>query len=309
MNRLSKVSLALAAAVAAGPAAASDMFLDLTPFGGNVYDANTTVGIEDADAVTGIFNEFGFSQILATSIYDYSDGSVFGSFFDTNVVGDIATPNTLTYVGVPDSGTSLDGSTTVSLVLPNCTPQCDLDALSPLVPPLGSDNEGFLDTWELVVEYTFFGTLTAGGPVYNSGTVDVFFKDNYLVDGDQSALAISGSLTGSTVNLANLDLFFDVTFAVDGFFWIDDGSGTFRDAHDVIAAGGTPTLTLDTNVNPPIPTGDELLLVVDAGGNPNVIRQSTLDGSITAAIPEPSTLALVGLAMFGVGAYSRRRRG
>ncbi|MDZ7752082.1 MAG: PEP-CTERM sorting domain-containing protein [Gammaproteobacteria bacterium] len=309
MNNLSKLSLALAATLAAGPATANNVFLDLTPFGGGfeVSPPNTA----DANDTTGVFNEFGFSQILATSVYDFSDSSVFGSFYDTNIIGNNATANTLAYAGVPTSGTALDGVSTVNLVNPDCSAgQCDLDALSPLVPPLGSDSEGFLQSWDLQVEYTFFGNLTAAGPQYNSGTFDVFFND-FSVPGLNDVLAFSGALTGSDVQLSNLDLFFDITFAVDDFLWIEDSSapGTFRDAADVIAGGGNlPTLTLDTNVNPPIPTTNQLLAVVDAGGNTNAIRQTTLDGSITAAVPEPSTLALFGAALIGFGAYAKRRR-
>ncbi len=60
-------------------------------------------------------------------------------------------------------------------------------------------------------------------------------------------------------------------------------------------------MALDTNVNPPFPTADQLLAFDVAGNvvdvnNPgvidHVIRQTTLDGSVTASIPEPSTLVL-----------------
>jgi hypothetical protein len=277
------------------------MYIDLASFGGNSSDANRFIGAADANTQTGIFSEFGFNQILATSIYDFSDFSVFGSFYDTNV------PSSLAFANVPASGTALDGATTVDLVTPDCANgQCDIDGLSPLVPPLGTDNEGFLQTWDLQVEFTFFGTLTAGGPVYTSGTIDVFFNDLFLGDGDQSGLALTASLTGSTLQAANLDLFFDITFAAEDFLFIDTGSG-FVDANDVIDGGSFPRLALDTNVNPPIPTTDQLLLVVDDGGNPNVIRQATLDGSVTASVPEPTSLALLGAALLGAGATSRRR--
>lgn len=286
---MKKTLLAIAAGMmVAATASASDMYIDV---GVNTYDlGRLNPALADANTATGIFNEFGFSQILATSIYDVSDGSVFGSFYDTNI------PAELTAAGVPTSGTALDGVTTVNLVLPNCPAgQCDIDALSPLVPPLASDNEGFLQTWDLQVAYHFDGVLTAAGPNYTGGTFEVFFND--LVNDANDRLVLAGALTGSDVDLANLNLFFDVTFAEAGFLWVDDGTGTFYDA-----STKDTRLVLDTNVNPPIPTNDQLLLV-----GTNAIRQTTLDGSITARIPEPGVLALMGLGLLGLG-LSRRRK-
>lgn len=297
-----KPLLAVAAAtlvVMSGSASAGTLRLDLTAFGGNTYDTGRSIGTADAGSVTGSFTEFGFNQLLATSVYDYSDNSVFGKFYDTNISTELA------YANVPASGTALDGTSTVSLVVPNCPAgQCDIDGLSPLVPPLGSDNEGFLQTWDLQVKYHFDGVLGAGGPSYNAGSFDIFFRD---IATDASTLAISGKLTGSSINFANLDLFFDVTYAASGFLQIWNGS-SFVDAAAAIANGAVPKLALDTNVNPPIPTPDQLLLVTDDGGNVNAIRQSTLDGSVTGTIPEPGSIALFGLGLAGLGLMQRRRK-
>ena len=304
MNKSTMVkSVAAAAAlIVSGAASASPMYIDLTNIesvNGNVYDVTIPfVRTADAGSQTGEFTEFGFSQFLATSIYDFTDGSIFGTFFDTNNIA------TLTGLGVPASGLSLDGTETVNLVLPDCPAgQCDIDALSPLVPPLGSDNEGFLTTWDLQAEYTLNGTLNPGGPVYTSGTLDIYF--NSLIDDADDQLAFSGTLTGSNIQAANLDLFFDLQYAAPGFLWVDQGGGNFVDASLSSLNAGDPTpvtLALDTNVNPPIPTGDQLLLV-----GTNAIRQTTLDGSITAQIPVPGTLALLGLGLAGLGGSLRRR--
>lgn len=307
MKKLTLASVATASLlVSSGQALAADLYLDLGAFGdgvaaGNLHDESRFIGAPDANSATGIFSEFGFSQLLATSIYDFSDGDVLGSFYDTNI------PAELGFAGVPTSGLALDGLTTVDLVLPNTAPavgQSDIDALSPLVPPLATDNEGFLQTWDLQVAYHFDGTLTPGGPVYTGGTFDVFF--NSLIDDTEDRLVLTGTLTGSSITAANLDLFFDITFAEAGFLFIEQG-GAFVDAAAGIPTGNYAEFQLDTNVNPPIPTPDQLLLVVDGGGNPNAIRQTTLDGSVTAQIPEPGTLALFGLGLLGLGATARRK--
>lgn len=291
--KLVKTILAASVLTLSTGAMANDMYLDLTNLGGNLHDSSRFIGTADANSTTATFNEFGFSQILATSLYDMTDGTPLGSFYDTNI------PAELTAAGIPASGTALDGITTVSLVMPDCPlGQCDIDALSPLVPPLATDNEGFIQTWDLQVAYHFDGTLDAAGPTYTGGTFDIYF--NSLIDDTYDGLVISGVLTGSTLNAANLDLFFDITYALDDFLYIDSGS-SFLDAADVIANGYVPTMVLDTNVNPPVPTADQLLLV-----GTNAVRQTTLDGSITAQVPVPGTLALLGLGL--LGASVRRRR-
>ena len=61
---------------------------------------------------SGSFEEFGFSQLLGTSIYDLTDGNgIFGDFYDTNITSE------LLGAGITDgiNGTALDGLTNVTL--------------------------------------------------------------------------------------------------------------------------------------------------------------------------------------------------
>lgn len=297
MKSLKLASITAAALLFSSAASAADMYIDL---GTNSYDAARLGGAFDANTLTGIFDEFGYSQLFATSVYDLTDGSIFGSFFDTNNI------TTLNALGIPVGGVSapaLAGPGTINLGLPNCAGgQCDIDALSPLVPPINfSDSEGYLSTWDFQVEYTLIGTLTAGGPVYTGGTLDIFFNDIFNDANDRLAMTLT--LTGSLLQPANLNLYFDVTFAEAGFLWIDNGSGTFVDASAGIATGNYARIVLDTNVNPPIPTPQSLGVL-----GTNAIRQSTLDGSLTASIPEPASLAVLGLGLLGMGAFSRRQK-
>lgn len=261
----------------------------------------TTNGNGDLDSQTGSFTEFGFSQLLGTSIYDFSNGSIFGDFYDTNIA------SLLNGAGVTDgvSGPSLDNSATVTLNHP-MSAQTDLDALSPLAPPLnGTDNEGFLATWELDTQFLFEGTLTPTGPVYTGGFFEVWFKD--LDNAANNFLGFKGEVTGSNLQDANLDIFLTVTEATEGFLFSGlSENGTFKDVHDIIAETGGYRMAIDTNVNPPIPTADTLLLVNDGNNNISAVRQSTLDGSVKA-VSEPSTLAILGLGLLAFGASRRRK--
>ena len=296
---MKKTLLALALGVAASaPAFAANMYINLP---NNLYDSVYGPGISagDADTRTGNFNEFGFSQLLATSVYDLSDGSVLGSFYDTNKATE------LTQLGIPTSGLALDGLTNVTLKIPEAA-QIDLDALSPLVPPLGTDSEGFLATWGLNISYHFDGILGVGGPVYTGGTFDIWFDDK--INNANDRIVLKGSLLGSDLQAANLNLFFDISFAEQGFLFIERSPGNFIDAFDLTSVVDKE-FVLDTNVNPPIPTLNQLLPVNDGNNNgrPSAVRQTTLDGSITAEIPEPGTIALLGLGLFGLGMARRRR--
>lgn len=292
---MKKTLLAIAIGVAASASAfANDMYIDVPG-----YDYTFGSHIADADSTTGLFDEFGYSQNMATSVYDLSDGSILGSFYDTNIAAQ------LNALGIPRSGLAMDGLTTVNLTMPSPA-QIDLDALSPLVPPLSADSEGFLATWGLNILYNFTGTLTTEGPSYTGGSFEVWFDD--LSGNANDRKVLGGDLMGSNLQLANLDLFFDLTFAEAGFLFIDDGRGNFIDANTLTSVVNPYEFVLDTNVNPPSPTSDQLLVVNDGNnqGQPAAVRQSTLDGSITSNIPEPGTIALLGLGLLGLGLARRR---
>ncbi|WP_200154591.1 PEP-CTERM sorting domain-containing protein [Chromatium okenii] len=322
MSKSASIVIITTAVLFSEVALANQMYLNLGALvDGGSYDVHIafnpfpSVVLGDDDTTTGIFDEFGFSQILAPSIYDMSDGSLFGNFIDTNAT------STLNAYGIPTSGTALDGTTNVSLTLPNCASgQCDLDELNGLA--MG-DDEGFGTSWDLQVVYRFDGVMSQSGAVFTSGYLDVYFNDtrndsfsggvrtsvNY--GGVNEQVLFRGELNGSDINLGNLDVFFEITSAIDNFLWVSDGQGYYHDAHDLALTGDFAKLTLDTNIDPPIPTPEQLLLRTVALTTPDApysvvaIRESHLDGSVKVEVPEPSTLALMGIGLlFG----SRRKK-
>ncbi|MGQ8364382.1 PEP-CTERM sorting domain-containing protein [Glaciecola sp. 1036] len=306
MNKLFKTCIATAIIASSSVAMASNVYINLA---NNSYDTNRFIGSADADTATGQFTELGFSQLWATSIYDLNpDMSLAGTVTDTNITADLAA------AGIPGGPyNSIDGSTSSSLVSPDCAlGQCDIDALSPLVPPLGTDNEGFLQTWDIQVEYSLTANLTPAGPQYYTGYIEFFFND-LLNDANDRSIMLA-EVTGSSIEAANLNIFFDIVSAELGFFFVEDDYGNFQDAGqlalDAVTSDDYAKLNLDTNVDPDgdtpvIPTASDLF-VTSSG---QAARQSGLDGSIAASlVPEPSMLALLGLSIIGFGVASRRRK-
>jgi hypothetical protein len=282
------------------------MYIDL---GTNAYDLPFPVSNVDGNSTTGIFTQFGFTQMLATSIYELNrtlDGLT-GSFYDTNSVFELSK----LYPTLPTTGTAMDGVTQVTINLPTASGgQQDLDSLAPMVlsGPAATDSlEGFGLTWRLMTEYHFDGVLGLSGPNYTGGYFNIYFDDLTVADNDRQVLG--GTLTSSQLQAANLNLFFDITMAETGFLFIDANStGNFVDAATLaLTNNGNSELRLDTNVDPPIPSPSQLLAMYD--GNTQgyaAVRQTTLDGSISP-IPEPGTLALFGAGLLGLG-FSRRRK-
>ncbi len=273
-------------------------------------------------------NELGYTDTRATSIY-LGDPSVAGTpVVDTNIESVMNS-----YGFAEGTFTAIDGTSDVDMSYPNDPAQKNIDALNFV--DAAPDGNGFVSgvggfpndygfagvegsTWGLTYDYMIEGTTTATGVSYNSGYFDVYFED-----GTDRTQVVRLNVTGSDLAAANLDIFGNVTYDFDGD-GIDDAAGdSFLENFFVDVESGETFYSLwkagydvgnlmnvswilDTNVNPPLPTEDELVAFAGEDGT-SLIRQANLDGSVVFQVPEPWTLGLFGAGLLALGFVARRR--
>ncbi len=294
MKTLSKAVLGASILASSTSVFATDFFYDVGAAGapGTAVDANT---------LTGVAQQFAFSANTETVQFD-DDGNPGLTVGDT----------------FSDSGNAF---------------------ITGLIAPVVIDDEG-LDSfggYELTATWTgLTGTVTSFDGVnqktsYDSGTVISFYLDTALNRNSNGTLAL-GDDTGYTDGLKVLELtilggtgsntfnagvfeqgssliFGEITFALEDFFFFDfNGDGIAdttadADANDLLD-GGVIALSwnLDQNTDNVvvIPEGDPL--------TPELFTVlSDHDGSVDFTVPEPGTLALMGLGLLGMGGLARRR--
>lgn len=282
----------------------------------------------DGDSITGAIDELGYSGTLATSYYfGLTPGS---TVIDTNIGSILAgTFASGSYATIGGPSASFSNSPLFA--------QRDIDALTPLTGGLDdTENFNFPNGFRMTYEYMLVGAINATGTAVNftGGYFNLFLWDTNaggapIAGTDRQILQVQ--VTGSQLDLANQFIFGLVDYGwcapacsaeVQNFF-VDETTGqTFFDIWDSAVPPPQINFTLDTNVNPPVPTLDQLVLIdgSQAGlaadcsalgappGTPCLMRQTTLDGSAVFNVPEPGTVALLGAGLLGFGALRKRRR-
>lgn len=186
----------------------------------------------------------------------------------------------------------------------------------PLPVTVFADNEGYLTEWEIttafslggVAEVTSFNAIT--GEVdfdfsFTSGSLDLFYDE--IVNGIPDAAAnqqqvLAASLTSGggdavqTVGSATQDAGsfvadFFVNDLMDGF-WLDELGSPFLDGWTLAFTDGNINQTTVTSYIP----GTALEI------------SARSDGSISfGQVPEPSSIALLGIGLLGLGSIARKR--
>lgn len=309
MKTIKFLGVALAAAFMASAANATSFYLDVgADYGGIGAKA-------DGANTTGVFDQATVTYWSTTTVTDANGDGVY-SPGDT-VVGTGGLQN-VTQFGVGNAGIT---ENLVTGFVPTAS----------IGDPTGPALNGYNANWLLSFGWNdLTGVVNAGGGItYTGGTINVFFIDsNNPFAGAASTIVLKIAVEGGGINAIGQSLNLAGAVSFDGLdpnsalnagvlladlFNLEDGTSFY----DYLQTNPEVMINalIDQNTEPFFLNGvasntfglDEMAAFYGgiAGGSGVISAQH--DGSIVFAIPEPASLALLGLGALALGFVARRR--